>query len=266
MLLPFYSGISAKESVPKAKTAALQALQIDQQLAEAHTALAMTYSFDWDWVSAEKSFVRAIELNPNYATAYHWYASAHLIWRALFDEAIAKLKRALELDPLSLAINNSLGRAYYYARRYDLAIEQLRKTIEMDQNFYAAHNSLGLVYIFKGEISKGIDQLQQAMRLDDDPKIFAAMGYAYGISGNSEEAQKALFLLDELSATRVVSPYDFAMINAGLGDKEKAMELLQQGLEQRQWLLTWLKVDPFWDNLRNDPRFVEMLKKVGLEK
>ena len=184
---------------------------------------------------------------------------------ARFREAIAETKRALELDPLSLIINSDLGVVYYRARSYDLAIQQLQKTIEMDQTFYRALYFLGLAYTFKGEISKGVEELQRAMRLDDDPKILAAIGYAYGISGNSVEAEKALSHLEELSSQRVVSPYNSAIIYAGLGDKEKALEFLQRCLEQREWELVVLKVVPFWDNLRDDPRFVELLKKVGLE-
>ena len=264
VVLPYYRGLSGNESYPKAKAAA-KALQIDEQLGEAYAALAMTYVlFDWDWATAERSFVRAIELNPNYATAHKCYGGVYLSRLARHDEAIAEMKRALVLDPLSLIINTDWGWVYYRARSYDLAIEQLQKTIAIDQNFYDAQFGLGLAYIFKGEISKGLEQLRQAMRLDD-PKILAAMGYAYGISGNSEEAEKALVQLEELSAKRVVSPYDFATIYAGLGDKEKAMEFLQQCLEQREWQLVFLKVHPFWDNLRDDARFIELLKKVGLE-
>ena len=267
VLLPYYRGLSGHESYPKAKAAALQALQMDEHLAEAHAALALAHVFfDWDWVSAEKSIHRAIELNPNYATAHRWYGDIHLRMQARFDEAIAEVRRALALDPLSLINNTNLGLVYYTARYYDLAIEQLRKSIEMDQNFYIAHYYLGITYMFNGEISKGMGELRHAMRLDDDPQILAAMGYAYGISGDTEEAEKTLVHLVELSAKRVVSPYDYATIYAGLGDKEKTLELLQQCLEQREWLLVFLKVDQFWDNLRDDPRFVELLKKVGLEK
>ena len=185
---------------------------------------------------------------------------------ARFREAIAELKRALELDPLSLIINTDLGVVYYRARSYDLAVQQLQKTIEMDQNFYRARYYLGLAYTFRGEISKGMEELQQAMRLDDDPKILAAIGYAYGISGNSAEAERTLSHLEELSSQRVVSPYDYATIYAGLGDKEKALEFLQRCLEQRQWQLILLKVHPYWDTVRDDPRFVEMLQKVRLDK
>jgi len=266
-LLPIYRILSAQESTPKAKAAALQALQIEEQLVEAHITLALTDDhYGWDSVAAEKSFGRAIELNPNHATAHHWYAMSLSLRPARFDEAIAEMKRALELDPLSLIINANLGVVYYRTRFYDLAVQQLQKTIEMDQNFYRARYYLGAAYIFKGEISKGIEELQHAMRLNDNPEILATIGYVYGISGNSVEAEKTLSHLEELSSQRYVSPYDSAIIYAGLGDEEKVLEILQRCLEQREWLLIKLKVDPFWDNLRDDPRFVELLKKVGLEK
>jgi TolB-like protein/Flp pilus assembly protein TadD len=264
-LLPIYSGLSGKEAFPKAKSAALQALQIDEQLAEAYAALSNVANFTWDLETAEKSIVRAIELKPNYASAHQWY-SMLLTSHARFSEAIAEMKRALQLDPLSLIINADLGDVYFRARNYDLAIQQLRKTIEMDQNFYFAQYRLGVAYIFKGEISKGMEQLRQAMQLDDDPTMLASMGYGYGISGNTEEAEKTLVLLVEVSSQRVVSPYDYARIYAGLGDKEKAMEYLQRCLEQREWQLLKLNFDPYWDNLRDDSRFVELVKKVGLEK
>jgi len=266
VLLPIYRALSVKEAFPKAKAAALQALQIDEQLAEAYTSLAIGYArYNWDWESAEKSFIRAIELNSNYATAHQWYAFEYLSNFARHDEAIAEMKRALELDPLSLIVNTDLGWIYCNARYYDLAVQQLQKTLEMDQNFYMAHLFLGMAYIFKGEISKGVEQLGQAMPLADDPIIVATMGYGHGVSGNREEAEKTIVLLEEISAKREVSSYEFAIIYAGLGDKEKALEILQQSLDQQEWLLIFLKVQPFWDNLRDDPRFVELLKKVGLE-
>ncbi|MFQ5641379.1 MAG: hypothetical protein ACE5IR_25650, partial [bacterium] len=275
VLLPLnaYSGLSGKEAYPKAKAAALQALQIDEQLAEAHTALAMTYLyFDKDTVSAKKSFLLAIELNSNYATGHHWYAIEYLSRPGHHDKAIAEMKRALTLDPLSLVINGDLGWAYWRAGYYDLALEQFQNTIRMDQNFYLAYWGLGWTHIAMGEIAKAIEPLQQASQLSDTPKIVASLGYAYGITGGTEGAKKTLVQLDELSSRREVTPIEFAMIYAGLGDKDKAIEFLQRGLkqvdidQQQAWLPHWDDYNLFWDNLRDDARFVELLKKVGLEK
>jgi len=264
VLLPIYKSLSAKAALPKAKAAALQALQIDDQLAEAHATLSNVAHFTWDWETSEKSIVRAIELNPNYAFAHLWYGMG-LTNHARFRKAIAELKRALELDPLSLIINTDLGVVYYRARSYDLAVQQLQKTIEMDQNFYRARYYLNLAYTFRGEISKNIKKLQQTIQLNDDPKILTAIDYAYEISKNSAEAKKTLSHLEELSSQRVVSPYDYTTIYANLRNKEKALEFLQQCLKQRQWQLILLKVHPYWDTVRDDPRFVEMLQKVKLE-
>ncbi len=191
----------------------------------------------------------------------------HLCMHGRFDEALSEVKRASELDPLSRIINANLGNVYSFARHYDLAIEQLRNTLEMYPDFIPAHYFLGRAYIFKGEIANGVEQLQQAIRLaNDDPRLLAVLGYAHGISGNREEAGRTLVRLEELSATRDVSAYDYATVYAGLGDRKKAVEFLEQCLEQAEWRrLIFLKVDPFWDNLRDDPRFVELLKKVGLD-
>jgi len=262
---PYYAVLPTIEAIPKAKSAALKALQIDEQLAEAHTSLAAAYQMDWAWELSDKSFRRAIELNPNYATARHWYGQG-LYLRGHFDKAIAEFKQALVVDPHSLIINADLGWAYIAARRYDLALEHLQKTLSMDEDFFLTHSYIGKAYVLKNQTAKGIEYLKEALRLSDSPEVLAALGYTYGISGNSEEAEKTLVEIDKLSSKSFVSPYHVAMIYAGLGDKEKALELLKLSLEQRSVWLTYIKVDPFWDNLRSDPRFIELLKKVGLDK
>ena len=266
VLLPVHQVLTAEEAFIKLKAAAFQALQIDEQLAEAHTALATGYSiFGWDWRAAEKSFIRAIEINPNYATAHHWYGDIYLRMHARFDEAIAEMKRALELDPLSLIINADLGQSYTYARSYDLAAEQLRKTIEMDQNFWLAPYCLGLAFVFKDDVNKGIEQFQRAWLLNQHPTIIGAMGYAFGIAGNAEEANKMLVQLVEISRKSNVSPYHFARIYAGLGDNDKAMDFLRRCVLQHDHFIILLKIEPVWDNLRHEVRFQELLQKIGLD-
>jgi len=258
--------LSTIETIPKAKSAALKALQIDDQLAEAHTSLAGAYQNDWDWEPSDKSFRRAIELNSNYATARQWYGQG-LYLRGHFDKAFAEFKQALAVDPHSLIINVTLGDAYIVAREYDLALEHLQKTLSMDQKFFrTTHSNIGKAYVLKNQTAKGIEYLKEALRLSDSPEVLSEIGYAYGISGNTEEAEKALVVLENLSSKRVISLYHFATIYAGLGDREKALEFLQRCLEHRNWELRSLTTDPFWDNLRDDPRFVELVKKVGLEK
>ena len=264
-LFPYYTVLPAIEAIPKAKSAALKALQIDEQLAEAHTSLASAYQIEWEWELSDKSFRRAIELNPNYATAHHWYGLG-LCYRGRFEEGFAELKQALTVDPHSLIINATFGYAYIAARRYDLALEHLQKTLSMDQDFYLTHYWIGKAYVLKNQTAKGIEYMKEALRLSDSPDVLAGLGYTYGISGNIEEAEKTLVEMDKLSSKRFVSSYHAAMIYAGLGEKEKALELLKLSLEQRSVWLTYIKVDPFWDNLRSDPRFIELVKKVGLDK
>ena len=264
-IFPYYAVLPAIEAIPKAKSAALKALQIDEQLAEAHTSLALAYQGEWDWEPSDKSFRRAIELNPNYATARHWYGQG-LYLRGHFEEGFAEIKQALAVDPHSLIINADLGNGYIVARRYDLALQHLQKTLSMDQDFSKTHYIIGQAYVLKNQTAKGIEHLKEALRLSDSPKVLSMLGYAYGISGNIEEAEKTLVEIDKLSSKSFVSPYHVAMIYAGLGEKDKALELLTLCLEQRSVWLTEIKVDPFWDNLRSGPRFIELLKKVGLEK
>jgi len=264
-LFSYYAVLPAIESIPKAKSAALKALQIDAQLAEAHTSLALAYQSEWEWELSDKSYRCAIELNPNYSTDRHWYGQG-LYYRGRFEEGIAELKQALAVDPHSLIINATFGNAYIVARRYDLALEHLKKTLNMDEDFYMTHFWIGKAYVLKNQTAKGIEHLKEALRLSDSPEVLAGLGYTYGISGNIMEAEKTLVEMDKLSSKRFVSPYHEAMIYAGLGDKEKALELLELSLEQRSVWLGYIKVDPFWDNLRSDPRFIELLKKVGFEK
>ena len=180
-----------------------------------------------------------------------------------FDEAIAEVKRAVELDPLSLIINEDLGNTYYYARRYDEAIEQLTKTLEMDSSFYYAHWSLGVAFEAKGTLDAAIEEYQKARALNDDPFVLALLGHAYASSGNEAEALKILDQLKELSKQRYVTAYNFAIVYLGLGDKEEALRWLQKSYQDRAgYDIATIKVDPFLDPLRGDPRFEELVAKV----
>ncbi len=263
-LMPGYSAGSAKEYLPKARTAAMKALEIDDNLAEAHASLANVLGgYDWNFAESTREFQRAIELNPNYPTAHHWYGE-NLGQMGRFDEGIAELKRAQELDPLSLIINADLGEVYTWARQYDKAIEQLRKTIEMDQSFYYAHWHLGLAYALKGSIQEGIAEYQKARSLDDDPWVLALLGHAYAASGKRDEALKTLDQLKETSKQRYVRQYIFAVVYAGLNEKDQAFQWLEKGYQGRADDLTLIKVDPLLDNLRSDPRFADLVRRVGL--
>ena len=263
-LLPDFGAGSPQESYPPARTAATKAIKLDDTLAEAHTALAwVLLAYDLDFDGSTREFRRAIELNPNYAMAHHWLGVGPLVQSGRFDDAIAECKRAVELDPLSLINNADLGSTYSWARRYDEAIEQLRKTLEMDPGFYYAHWVLGLAFEAKGALDTAIEEYQKARALNDDPQVLALLGHAYASSGNKTEAVKILEQLKELSKQRYVSAYSLAIVYLGLGDKEKALRWLEKSYQDRAGIdITTIKVDPFLDPLRGDPRFEELVAKV----
>ncbi|MDQ3173897.1 MAG: tetratricopeptide repeat protein, partial [Acidobacteriota bacterium] len=264
-LLRAFGSLPPMEAMPKTKAAAIKALEIDDTLAEAHTALArIKLNYDWDSSGAERDFKRAIELNPNYPTGHHWYAW-YLAAMERHTEAIAEMKRAQELDPLSLVINTDVGWIFYYARQYDQAIAELQKTLEMDPDFVRAHLRLGLSYLQKSMNKEAIETLQKATDISEgSTEIVAFLGYAYAISGNKSEAQKILNDLQEGSRRRYVSPYYIAVIYTGLGEKEQAFKWLEKAYEERSGRLVYLEVEPMFDSLRADPRFTDLLRRVGL--
>src|SRR5215472_16704872 len=263
-VLPFYSVMTPKEAYPKAKAGALKALQIDDNLAEAHTSLAYAlWNYDWDWTGSERENKRSLELNPNYATGHHWYG-LFLSNMGRHEEAVRELKRALEIDSLSLIINTKLGVTYYYGRKYDLAIDQLRKTIDLDPRFPLAHLYLGLCYEQLGKLQEAIAEFQKGSQLSENPWFSSSLVHAYGRSGRRPEAQKELAKLLEAAKTRFLSPYFLATAYAGLGDKDKAFEGLETAYRDRADWMAYLKVDPEIDSLRSDPRFQDLLRRVGL--
>src|SRR6266849_3477090 len=262
-LLPGYSAGTPRDCYPKAKAAAKKALELDETLAEAHTTLAMAiWLYDFDSSLATREFQRAIELNPNYATAHHWF-SLGLASLGRFDDAIAEGKRAVELDPLSLVINADLGADYYLARRYDEAIAQQRKTLEMDPGFYYAHFILGEALAAKGAFEPAIEEYRKAHALDDDPWVLGLLGHAYASSGNKTEALKILDQLKELSTQRYVSAYSFAILYLGLGEKQEALRWLEQSYQDRAGSdIAWIRVYSLLDPLRGDPRFEALAEKI----
>jgi len=268
IVLPEYSSILAKEAYQKANEAALKALEMDDTLAEAHTSLAaIKESYYWDWEAAEREYKRAIELNSNYATAHHWYAF-HLIVRTRFDEAIAEIERALELDPLSLVINKDFGSLFYYARQYDRAIEALQKTLEMDPNFSEAHAYLGFVYLQKSIFEEALVELQKENELSRGrhPMVESWIGITYVQMGKRGEAQEVVDDLLKRSKEAYVSPYALAILCFALGENDQGFKWLDKAYEERDYWLSYLKIDPFLDSVRSDPRYKALLKKMGLEK
>jgi TolB-like protein/Tfp pilus assembly protein PilF len=264
LLLPRFGAASPADSFPQAKAAAKKALELDDTLAEAHTSLAIVLAlYDFDLEHSLKELERAIQLNPNYATAHQWYASGPLLALGQFDRAIAEGKRAVELDPLSLVINTDLGEDYFYARRYDEAITQLRKTIEMDPRFYYAHWSLGQVWQLKDQLSEAIAEYGKAVELNDDPTPLSMLGQAYARAGQRVEAQKILARLTEEAQSRYIHAYSFALMFLALGDKERAIDEMERAYRERAGDdIAFIKVDPMLDDLRGDPRFKALVQKV----
>jgi serine/threonine protein kinase/Flp pilus assembly protein TadD len=264
--LPVYGAIAPQTAFPQAKAAAEKALELDNTLAEAHASLAMVLlAYDFNHNRALTEFKRAIELNPNYATAHQWLGVQLYSALGQFGESIAEAKRALELDPLSLIINAEVGRAYIYPRRFDESIDQLRKTIELDSNFYTARWDLGEALEAKGLMDAAIAEYKMAQELTgtDNPNIAGFLGHAYAMQGQRGEALEMLGQLNDEATRRYVSPYSFAIVNLGLGNKEEAIRWLEKDFEARDGIYIGLiKVNPVLDPLRGDPRFEALVQKV----
>jgi serine/threonine protein kinase/Flp pilus assembly protein TadD len=261
-----YGFLPPKIGYSRANDAALKALALDDTLSEAHVSLGFIKSdYAWDWPGAETEFQRAIALNPNYATARQWHGYA--LWKTgHFEESIAEHRRALELDPLSLPVNRNLGLAYYLARQYDLAIEQLRKTRDMDSSFVLTREYLGLVYLEKGMYKEAIVNCEEAAApVTASPYAISALGYVYAVSGKTAEAQNVRDRLKKLSEQKYLSPRFMASIYAGLGEKENALESLNAAYEDRSLQIgPGIVGDPTYDSLRAEPRFQDLLRRMGL--
>lgn len=265
VLFSTYFTSSATGSMPQARAAAQRALQLDESLAEAHTALAEYRSlFEYDWEGSEREFRRAIELNPNYATANQWLGSDNLVLRKRFDEAFASLKRAEELDPLSPVISMNRSLVPLYERRYDEAVVQLNRTLAIEPNFPPALFFLGMTYHFKGMYPEAIASYKKSVELDINPVARGYMALSLAKSGHPEEAEKMLGELEAGSAKGYVPPYAFALCYLGLNDKENAFVWLEKQVEERSLLAGSYAVAPELDELRGDLRFKAMLKRMNL--
>jgi TolB-like protein/DNA-binding winged helix-turn-helix (wHTH) protein/Tfp pilus assembly protein PilF len=258
-------GLPPRQAMPQAKAAALKALQIDGTLAEAHTSLAMVHLlYDWDLAACEKEFRRAIELDPNYTTAHHWYSHC-LLPLGRTEESLAESKRALELEPLQLVVGIHLGWHYLYARQYDQAIEQFRKTLELDPAFPQTQRLAAWAYLQKGMHPEAIAALRSALNsLERDPEIEGELGHALAVAGRRAEALAILEGLGHLSATRYVSPYSVALVHAGLGNRDQALAWLDNAYAERSDYMPYLRLEPMLDGLRSDHRFAALVRRVGL--
>jgi len=263
-LMGGYTGLPPKEFMAKARAAARRALELDEQLPEAHTALAViAQNYDWDWQTAEKEYRRAIQLDPNYATGHHWYAEC-LALQGRFDEAFSEIGIARKLDPLSLIIASDYGAILYFSRQYDRAVEQFRGVLEIEPDFPRAH-MLAWVYAQKGLFADALaDAEAQGSRQEDNPWDWAMIAYISGRSGDRARANAALQRLQNIKQHRAVDSLCFTVADIGLGNNDDALLWLEKAYQEHSNSLTALKVDPTYDPLRGDSRFQQLERRVGL--
>jgi TolB-like protein/DNA-binding winged helix-turn-helix (wHTH) protein/Tfp pilus assembly protein PilF len=263
-LMGGYTGLPAKEFIPKARAAARRALEIDEQLPEAHTALAViAQNYDWDWATAEREYRRAIQLNPNYATGHHWYAEC-LALQGRFGEAFPEMESARQLDPLSLIISTDYGAILYFSRQYDRAIEQFRGVLDVEPNFPRAR-MLTWAYAQQGLFTDALAETEEWRRRDDSPPwSWAMIAYVSGRSGDQARTKLALQQLEQSNRHQAVDSLAFAVAYIGMRDNEKALLWLEKACLEHSSSLTAIKVDPTYDPLRSDPRFQKLVRRVGL--
>jgi serine/threonine protein kinase len=261
----YFNYLPAQEALPKATATALKAIDIDERLAEAHLSLANAkFFYEWDWPAAEREYKRALELNPSYANAHHMHAF-YLVTMERFDEAIEELKRAQELDPLSVIISGGMGVPFYYMRKYDRAIKEFSNSLELDPDFLLARESLAGCYEMTGRYDEAVDEYLKAIVLwGGTPEIIATLRQAYKQSGMRGYYQKRLEIALEQSKKTYFPPYFIAEFYANLDEKDKAFEWLERAFDERAGFLIHIKSEPTFDNLRDDPRFADLLKRIGL--
>jgi TolB-like protein/DNA-binding winged helix-turn-helix (wHTH) protein/Tfp pilus assembly protein PilF len=262
-LMGGYSGLPPTEFISKARAAAQRALQLDERLPEAHTALAViAQTYDWDWPTAEKEYKRAIQLNPNYATAHHWYAEC-LALQGRFDEAFPQIENARQLDPLSLIIATDYGAILYFSRQYDRAIEQFRGVLEMEPDFPRAH-MLVWAYAQKGLFAEALEDAEAYRRRENAPWSLVMIAYVSGRSGDQAKGRLALKQLQQPGRNGPLDTLAFAVAYIGMGENDKALLGLEKAYREHSSSLTALKVDPIYDPLRGEPRFQELVRRIGL--
>ncbi len=259
-----------KQAMTQAKAAAIKAVQLDDSSSEAHASMGhILHNYDWDFEGAEREFKRAIELNPNYATAHHWY-SHYLMQVGRTDESLAQGRLATELDPLSPFINQGLARQYYLSRQYDKAIALSQVVLQMDTTYLPARTQLALAYEQKGMLAEAVSTLEQTRKSAgekaDLPMLHALLAHAYALAGRKADAQSELNVLTAIGKKRYVPPSYVAIVYLALGDKDKAFEYLNKSYQDRSEQLLYLGVEPVVDSLRSDPRFDKLLKQVGLKR
>ena len=263
--LPIMSDAPSRESFPKAKQAALKALEIDDNLAEAHSALGyVEYFFEWDWAAAEKEFQRAIEISPNYPLAHLGYA--HLLSTlGRHEDALAEIDRAIKLDPLSPFVGTIKGQILFHARRYSEAIEEVNKALEIEPNFWIGQIVLCRSYERSAHYEQALKACRKAAEFSGEVSEATSLaGYTFAVSGQRQQAEQALQALRVTSETRYVPPYNFALLYQGLGNSDEALKWLEKAYEQRDVHMVFLPVDSKWDALRNNPHFIGLTKRLNL--
>ena len=263
LLLPLYGGGVPTEMYPKATAMAQKAIALDPNLGEPHASLGLIHAlFDFDFPASVREFEEAIRLNPNYATAYHWFGDSTLPALGQFDRANAEVKRALELDPLSVVYNVDAGTVYWITGRYQEAVAQFRKAIEMDPRNYTAHWGLGQALERVGDLAGAIAEYEKSTQLDDDPLPLGLLGAAKAKAGDRAAALAILNRLEAIAKQRYVPDYSFALIHLALGEKDQAMHWLESSLAKHQPDLNWIRVDPDLRPLHGDPRFEVLAERI----
>jgi TolB-like protein/Tfp pilus assembly protein PilF len=257
------TNLSTERAFPVAEAAAKKALELDESSAEAHVSLATARFLHYEWVEAEQEFRRALALNPNYATAHHWYA-LYLSALGRHTEAIEHARRAQELDPLSLVITANAGWCYFLARQYDLTIEQSRHALDLDPGFDSAYGYMGQAFVEKRMAKEALAAFHKAQEISGGGGYYSELAHANAVFGQEKEALRLLAEIQQRSGREPYSAYDVAMIYAGLGDKEKALSWLAKSYENRDARLVNLKQHPSFEVLHSDPRFADLLRRIGL--
>jgi eukaryotic-like serine/threonine-protein kinase len=266
VLLGWNSYLPPKKAFPQGKLSAMNALRLDRHLAEAHTSMAaLLWLYDWRWEEAQAEFTRSLELSPTYPTANHWYAE-YAMTMGRHEEALAKMKSGQDLDPLSLIINVAVGWNLYFARRYDEAIEQLLRTVELEPNYPVTYWILGLLRRQTGSYQLALSEGEKGVTLSGgSPLMRAALAHTLAAAGRTQEALRMLDDLTKLAQQKYVAPYFLAGIHIGLGENDRAIEYLEKSYGEHSHWLIYLHIDPSMDGLREDPRFQDLLRRVGVQ-
>ncbi len=264
LILGDYGLLPGNEAFPKAKALAAKALELDNGIYEAHATLGAVLWHEWDWAGSQRELKLAIELSPNYASAHQWYG-IYLNIVGRHEEALAEIRKAQELDPLSPIIKTNIAQTYLFGRRYDEAINQCKRVLETDPNFVVARWLLALAYALKSMFEEAMAEIQKAKAVSPGNFLLnSVLAYVYAMSGRREDAMKVVDELIERSRKEYISPLFIAWAYIGLGDKDRVFEWLEKAYENRSGLFVHLKVDPVYDALRSDPRYVTLLQKMGL--